>query len=82
MTRIAVNLARIADDRTQWIADQPADKDVVRPMTVAAIAIDKAQLLTGKATVRTEALEPEETRRQVTELRDDLAERRKRRDVA
>ncbi len=60
MTRIAVNLARIADDRTQWIADQPADKDVVRPMTVAAIAIDKAQLLTGKATARVETVEAPE----------------------
>ena len=89
VARREAHLAELADDlvviardrakRLRMAITADSEREIAQVM---GIAIDKAQLLTGKATVRTEALEPEETRRQVTELRDDLAERRKRRDVA
>lgn len=59
-TRLAALLARTAVDRQEWIVEQHAAKDVRAAQTVAAIAIEKMQLLTGKATQRVETIAAEE----------------------
>lgn len=59
LERLAETLVTIAYDRAEWIKLQAPSEDTRAPMTVAAIAIDKAQLLTGKATVRVETVTPE-----------------------
>ena len=82
LAELAEDLVVIARERAKRLRQSITANSEREIAQVMAIAIDKAQLLTGKPTARTEILEPEETRRQVGELRDELAERRKRREVA
>ena len=67
-------------DLVSWTEPEPAPQDRRAIATTVGILIDKSQLLAGEATSRTEALTADAARARATDLRDELAERRRRRE--
>jgi transposase-like protein len=66
----------VAAEALQAVRTEP-DPQAKKALTVTfAILVDKALLISGEATSRTETLSPEQARAEVRQLRDDLAARR------
>lgn len=61
--------------------DEPTFRDKQAIVTSAAILLDKAQLLSGEATVRPELMSAEEIRSQLAERLDELAAKRAEREA-
>jgi hypothetical protein len=81
---LTVRLGEVAADLLERAATGEA-QEAKALMTATAIAIDKAQLLTGRATAREERVgpvTPDEARRELELLEDELAARRDARDAA
>jgi hypothetical protein len=73
--RLAERLLTVAEQRVELLADDPT-ADRRHLAVVAAIAIEKSQLLAGEATVRTEAIQPEQARSELADLQRHWRERR------
>lgn len=71
------DLAELMLERTEACNESADAKNLI---TAAAIAVDKAQLLSGSATSRHEVMDAQRRRERVGHLRDELAERRQAKD--
>lgn len=67
----------VAEKLLDRIEDDEQARDAKDLMTAAAIAVDKAQLLSGGATSRHEQLDAQRRRDRVEELADELEQRRR-----
>jgi hypothetical protein len=74
-TRLAERLLTVAEQRVELLGESPK-ADSRHLAVVAAIAIEKSQLLAGEATVRTEAIQPEQARSELADLQRHWRERR------